>query len=48
MLLEDVFADVLEGGLDLREVLREAIHEDGSRGRGEEMDEEQTGDWGVL
>jgi hypothetical protein len=45
LLLEDVFANVLEGDLGQRRVLREAIHAWGER---EEMERERTGDWRVL
>ena len=48
LLLEDVFANVLEGNLGGRNVLREAIHEGERGGRGREMEREEAGDWRVL
>jgi len=49
LLLEDVFANVLEGDLGRRKVLREAVHESERGGRrGERMEREQAGDWRVL
>jgi len=48
LLLEDVFADVLERDLGWRKMFREAVHDGGRGGRRGAMERERVSDWRVL